>query len=325
MQDHRVGFHLPEHRGIDGVPLQFLPVPHALGPDARLVDDVHFANHAIDVGLQLVLHAVFVEIVEDVGLHLQFGRADEEDLHALELRQQVGQRPRRAALVEFADDGDAQSVERTFAIDRVQIEQRLRGMLAAIAISGIDDRYGRDLRRPPRPAFFVMADHDHVAVAADDANRVFHLLGFDFGGKRARMLGGEHPAAQPVHGRLEAETGAGRGLVEQRGQDPVLIVERAAASDHALHPARAVEQFHQQRHGELLRLDQMPQLHRVRLRRVCLIRLSGFAGTERRMSTSLSSSHRNFETRRATCLRTTSASGTTCVPARPATASHRCS
>ena len=41
------------------------------------------------------------------------------------------------------------------------------------------------------------------------------------------MLGGQHPAAEPVHGRFKREAGARRRLIEQAGQDPVLIIQRA--------------------------------------------------------------------------------------------------
>ena len=166
-----------------------------------------------------------------------------------------------AAAIELADKGYAQPVERPLAIDGVQIEQRLRGMLAAVAVTSIDDRHRRDLGRTRRSTGFMMANHDDIAVAADDADGVFHLLAFDLRREGARMFGGEHASAQPVHGGFKRETRARGRLIEQAGEDAVLVVQRAAARHDALHQPRAVKQLHQQRNRELLRLDDMLQAH----------------------------------------------------------------
>ena len=83
---------------------------------------------------EFVTHAVSLEILQDVGLHLQLRRADKENLDSLELRQQIGQRAGGASAIELADEGDAEAVERALAINRVQVEQGLRGMLPAVAI-----------------------------------------------------------------------------------------------------------------------------------------------------------------------------------------------
>src|SRR5271166_2256206 len=117
-----------------------------------------------------------VEILQDVSLHLQFGWADKENFDALELRQQVGQRANSTAAIKFADEGHAQAVERPFPIDGVKIKQGLRGMLAPIAVTGIDNGHRRDLRRARCSSSFVMPDDDNVAVTAYDADGVFHLF-----------------------------------------------------------------------------------------------------------------------------------------------------
>ncbi len=107
----------------------------------------------------------------------------------------------------------------------------------------------------------MMANDDNIAIAADDADGVLNLFGLDLRGERARMFGGEHASAQPMHGGFETEARAGGRLIEQAGQDFVLVVERSAARHDSLHQPRAVEQLHQQRNGELLRLDNMLQTH----------------------------------------------------------------
>ena len=81
------------------------------------------------------------------------------------------------------------------------------------------------------------------------------------------MLGREHPPSQPVHGGFKRETGPRRRLIEQRRQDLVLVVERTAARHHALHPTRAIEQLHQQRHGKLLRFDDVAEPLHMRIAR----------------------------------------------------------
>ena len=146
--------------------LAAVEVLKAFGTDSRLVDDIHFANHPLDVGFEFVADAMLIEIVEDVGLHLQFVRADEKDLHALEFGQQICERTSGASFIQFADDGDTQPVERALAVNRVQIEQSLGGMLPAIAVSRIDDGDGGNLGGALGAAVGRMANHDHIAVAS---------------------------------------------------------------------------------------------------------------------------------------------------------------
>ena len=247
-----------QHSGVDGIAQRPL---EPVGADARLVNDIHLPDHAVDVRLQLVADAMPVEVLQDVGFHLQLGRADEEDLHPFEFCQQVSQGTDGAAAIKFPNEGHAQSIERTFAVNRVQIEQGLRGMLAARAVACVDDRHRRDLGRAARSARLMMANHDDVAIAANDADGILHLFGFDLGGERASMFGGEHASAQPVHGRFKAEARPGGRLIEQAGENSILVVQRSAARHNSLHQPRPVEQLHQQWNGELLRLDNVLQTH----------------------------------------------------------------
>ena len=76
-------------------------------------------------------------------------------------------------------------------------------MLAAIPVAGVNQGDRRDLGRTLGPAYLVVADDDHVRITADDANGIFDLLAFHFGGEGAGMLGGENASAQPMHGRLK--------------------------------------------------------------------------------------------------------------------------
>src|SRR5208337_5354294 len=167
---------------------------HALRPDAGLIHHIHFSDDPVNVRLKFVTHSMPVEILEDVGLHLQFGRTDKTNLYPFELCQEIGERTRCASFVKLSDHGDAQAIERTLAIDGVQIEQRLRGMLPAVTISGIDDRHGRNLRRTPGAAFLVVPDYDYIRIAADDVDRVLDVLSLNLGGKLSRMLGRQDPA-----------------------------------------------------------------------------------------------------------------------------------
>ena len=87
------------------------------------------------------------------------------------------------------------------------------------------------------------------------------------------MFGGEHTSAQPVHGRFKAEARPGGRLIEQAGQNSILIVQRPAARDNSLHQPRPVEQLHQQWDGELLRLDNVLQTH-TRMSWLCFLQSS---------------------------------------------------
>src|SRR5271165_3212631 len=102
--------------------------------------------------------------MQDVRLHLHVGWADEKDLHPVEFRQQIGERPGGASAVQLPDERDAQSIDGPLAINRVQVKQRLRWMLAAVAITCVDDGHRRHLRSTSRSSNLMMAYHDGIAV-----------------------------------------------------------------------------------------------------------------------------------------------------------------
>ncbi len=53
-------------------------------------------------------------------------------------------------------------------------------MLAAVAVSGIDDWGLRDFCCSAGAVFVVVADDYHIGIAADYADGIFYLLAFDF-------------------------------------------------------------------------------------------------------------------------------------------------
>ena len=132
-------------------------------------------------------------------------------------------------------------------------------MLAAIAVASINYGNGRNLRRPPGSIGRMVPNDDDVAIAGEDADGVFNLLGFDLRGECARLLSREHAPAQPQHGRFERKTRPHGRRVEECRHDAVLIVESAPARDYAFHAAGTIEEFHQQRNRELLRFDHMSE------------------------------------------------------------------
>ena len=156
--------HSTQNRRVDRVLPKTFPVAEAFGPDARLVDDVHVAHHTVQVRDLLVLHAVFVQVGKNVGLHLGFRRTDKHHPDAFELGEKICQRVRGAALIELADECNTQAVQRAFAINGVEIQQRLRGMLSAFTVSSVDHWNGRNERCPFCTAFLVVPDYDDIAI-----------------------------------------------------------------------------------------------------------------------------------------------------------------
>src|SRR5581483_7278066 len=209
VQDHGIRLHAPEYRRINSVLLHTGDICHALGPNPGLIDDVDLADHTFNIGFHLITNRVFVEIFENIWLHLQFRWADKKYLDPVKLGEQISKGARSTAPVELANHGDAQAVERTLAINGVKVEQGLSRVLSAHTVAGVDHRHRRNLSRPPSTSLFVVTDHNHVAVATDNANRIFNLFPFNFRREDPGLFGGEYAASQAVHGSFEAEAGAG--------------------------------------------------------------------------------------------------------------------
>ena len=85
-----------------------------------------------------------------------------KNLHAIELGEQVSERAGGASTIEFADESDTQAIDGSRAIDRVQIEQGLRGVLSAISVSRVDDGNWRYFGGAASSAFLMVANDDHV-------------------------------------------------------------------------------------------------------------------------------------------------------------------
>src|SRR5271157_3446255 len=125
-----------------------------------------------------------------------------------------------------------------------------------------------------------------------------------------------------MHRRFKREAGPGGRLIKQAGKNPVLVIQRPAAGHNSLHQSRTGEQPHQQRDRELLRLDDVLQIHggmSWALLQPVAAGLLQYWHAAHRIAGASSSSCKCF------VLCGCSASGTMCVPAHPVTASHKCS
>ena len=90
-------------------------------------------------------------------------------------------------------------------------------MLAA-AVAGVDDGAWRILRGHPRRAIMGMAHDDQVRIAADHAYRICQAFALG-GGTRMHVRRADDGAAEAKHRGFEAESRAGRGLIEKRRHD----------------------------------------------------------------------------------------------------------
>ena len=133
--------------------------------------------------------------------------------------------------------------------------------MLAHAVPRIDHGYPRDGGGALGRAHLVVAQHDHVRVGVHDADGVFQRLTLGDGRELGGVFRGNHAAAQAMHGGLKRKTGARRGFVKQRRHDALLIVEDAAFGHHALHLLGDLKELRQSSRIELLRFDDVMQLH----------------------------------------------------------------
>ena len=128
--------------------------PQPLGRDAPARRVLAQARHVVRALLHpLVLHAQDVDDVGvadrvDVGRRLAAQRLDParqerrrpDERHArADERERLDVRARDARVEDVADDRDVQALERAeLALDRVEVEQRLRRVLV-LAVAGVDD------------------------------------------------------------------------------------------------------------------------------------------------------------------------------------------
>ena len=122
--------------------------------DAQHHDDVGIADRLRQAVGDLDAHAL------DLRGHHGARSADHD--RGAHLGQQMDVRAHHAAVLDVAEDRDAQAVEAALvAADREGIEQRLRRMLVR-AVAGVDDSRREPLRQHVRRAGAGVADDDQV-------------------------------------------------------------------------------------------------------------------------------------------------------------------
>ena len=153
----------------------------------------------------------------DMRRQFHAGRGQRIDGRA-EPRQRIDEGMDGAAAFEIAGDRDLHAAEvLVLGAQREQIAQRLRRMFVR-AVAAVDDGNLRIFRRQARGAVARMADDDDVGVVGDDADRVGEAFALG-GGADGRIGAGNIGAAEAQHRAFERQARAGRGLVEQAGEN----------------------------------------------------------------------------------------------------------
>ena len=68
MKNQRVGFHAADQGRVNRIMPERFTVADSLRKDAGLVDDIDFPDDTLEIGHGLILHAMFIEVGENVGL-----------------------------------------------------------------------------------------------------------------------------------------------------------------------------------------------------------------------------------------------------------------
>ena len=229
--------------------------------DAGHVEHVGLGQNGLQLGVLGLRDAGCLDLLDDLRGHAQdLGRDVVQP--DVEEGQQARQRMDGAAILQVAQHGDGQAVDLAQLLaDGEQVEQRLGGVLAD-AVAGVDDRLAGVLGRQRGRAGLRVAQHDHIGVAFQRADRVGQRLALGHRGV-AHLVDRDHAAAQPLHGRGERGRGAGRRLVEQVGQDLALEqVEGAHAAHHLLHLVGHAEDVFQIGAAELLHREDVLAVER---------------------------------------------------------------
>ena len=208
--------------------------------NARDVEHVGLAQDLVELCVLGVGHTALAQLVEDLAREAQHVRAHEAQLH-VEQRQQAGEGVDRAAVLQISQHGDGEAVDPPGLLnDGEQVEQGLGGVLAD-AVAGVDDRLARVSRRLLSGPDLWVSEHDDACVALEAADRVRQALALGDGGV-AHLVDRDDAAAESLHGRVEARSGPGGGLVEEVGEDLSFEqVEAADPRDHLTHLPRHAE------------------------------------------------------------------------------------
>jgi hypothetical protein len=237
VEDHAVALGFGQHLPGDTVVGRGRPLVAAAVLDPRLgvvglhhrlhVDDVGLGDHLVDVlsapGVQVRLRQLAEELV---GHRKLLGR-DEHQVD-VELGEGVAKRVHGPhSPVADGDEGapvDAAVLTR----HRVQVGEHLGGVLPP-AVAGVDHRDARPVGRLRRGALEEVAHHHDVAVVLEHVDGVLDRLLVEVAGPGHLGVGeAEDVAAEPVHGRLVGQPGAGRRLVE--GGDQGLVGEEVGVA-----------------------------------------------------------------------------------------------
>ncbi len=199
---------------------------HPLSLHTQQVQDVEVGDQRVEVVADV--HRPAVE-----RRRQQRRRGDERDVRA-ERGERLHVAARHPAVLDVADDGDAQPVEPVApaepGADRVAVEQRLGGVLVP-TVAGVDDRRLGPLGDLLRGAARAVADDERVdAHRADRLDRVAQALALV---QAARRHGEVHRVGrQPLGRGVEAGACARRVLEEQA--DHVLAAQRRHLGDRPL-------------------------------------------------------------------------------------------
>src|SRR6056297_387171 len=197
-------------------------VGEALALDTGDVQHVEALQDGVEVGVLADVRARLVEVVADATGELEALGADEV-LADVEVRQRVRERVDRPAVLQVAHDADGEVVQARVLPDGVQVEQRLRGMVAR-AVARVQQRNVDELAHELCRPLAGVAQDERVGVPLDDARGVGEALALLHAGR----LDGPHVddvPAQALDGRLEAHLRPGARFVEhqaeQRGRMPI--------------------------------------------------------------------------------------------------------
>ena len=200
-----------------------------------------------------------MQLFGEIAGDFQLIGGNEYKLIACELAQSRRKRVDGAAEFQVAAEADGQVVKASFALaDGHQVDEGLGGVTVA-AVSGVDDRNPGKHGRPQGRALHGVTHGNDVSIIADDPGGVAHGLALAGAGELCPGKA-KCPAAQPQHGRLKGQPGAGAGLIKQRGEDTSL--RRVGIGGRiGLHSVGQVQYGQRFRQGEIGGIDEISHSH----------------------------------------------------------------